>query len=211
MANARYCKMRPLVAMLKALPELEAMHLKLHDQTHVRPAALPITQPKLRYFYWEGGGEYLRSAGGEYLQSAGAGSSELFRCNPHIDTLHISCTSRSLFKIEDNSPDVLNAIPHDHSLTALTLYDPDGDALTTSDLEDLPPISPALKYLGWETNEGRVLYALEKQGDKTVAKEIPYSRKQSWVWTQNSILDHSEGELWTDPFDGEVIPGLSQL
>lgn len=93
----------------------------------------------------------------------------------------------------------------------MTLYDPDGDALNASDLENLPPTSPFLKYLGWETNAGRVLYALEQQGDKTVAKEIPYQRKASWVWTQNSILDHSEGELWTDPFDGDVIPGLSRI
>ncbi|KAF7797830.1 hypothetical protein EIP86_009036 [Pleurotus ostreatoroseus] len=138
---------------------------------------------------------------------------EALRAVPHLRELTIRTRSgRFDGRLTPlDVPDVLTAIPHDHPLTALTLYDPDGDALTASDLEDLSPISPHLKYLGWETSESRVLYALEKQGDKTVAKEIPYPRKQSWVWTQNSILDHSDGELWTDPFEGEVIPGLSQF
>ena len=52
---------------------------------------------------------------------------------------------------------------------------------------------------------------LERHDDNTVATQISYPRRQSWVWTQNSILDHSDGELWTDPFDGQVVPGLSQL
>ena len=112
---------------------------------------------------------------------------------------------------QPQSDDDLPLPPHAHPLTALTLYDPDGDALTASDLESLPPISPALKYLGWETSEGRVLYALDKQGDKTVATAIAYPRQPSWVWTRNSILDHLDRELWADPFDGKVIPGLSQL
>ncbi|KAF7797829.1 hypothetical protein EIP86_009035 [Pleurotus ostreatoroseus] len=101
--------------------------------------------------------------------------------------------------------DVLSAIPHNHPLIAVTLYDPDGDALSASHLEDLPSISPSLKYLGWETNEGRLLYMLERHDDKTVATQISYSRRQSWVWTQNSILDHSDGEIWTDPFDGQAL------
>ena len=41
-------------------------------------------------------------------------------------------------------PHVLDAVPYDHPLTALTLYDPDGDALSASDLEDLPPIGDAM-------------------------------------------------------------------
>ncbi|KAJ3538286.1 hypothetical protein NM688_g6542 [Phlebia brevispora] len=104
--------------------------------------------------------------------------------------------------------DTLNALPHDHkSLTALTLFDPDGDALTQQDLENLPPVPPTLKYLSWEVASGRTLYRLEKQGEKTIAVEIPYPRKRSWVWTQTSILDHFEGEpVWTDPFDGDEFP-----
>lgn len=80
----------------------------------------------------------------------------------------------------------------------MTLYDPDGDELLPQDLVGLPPVSAALKYFGWEVEGKKSLYRLEREGEETVAIEIPPLRKRGWVWTDASILDHLGEDRWQE-------------
>lgn len=84
--------------MLKQLPKLEALDLKLTWCCSVQEVALVGTYPKLRYFSWESGSLKERLEDGE------ADPKEFFQRHPELDTLelNISCTSLVSFKFEDD-------------------------------------------------------------------------------------------------------------
>ncbi|KAJ3538285.1 hypothetical protein NM688_g6543 [Phlebia brevispora] len=305
MSNSHHWFAQPLHTMLKNLPELEALDLKLTWCCPVQEITLAATCPKLRYFSYSGSelrntqdpddlptSEFLQrhseldtlhldierdftfdyKAGGlprlraiSYGRHKVLNDTELgdivsnrpvvavrchlkigllnfvglptsaastvkwldlkYRTNFRLDLTNYAAALRAVPGLVEltirtrseystrrlTAPDLvdtLNALPHEHkSLTALAFVDSHGIALTQHDLENLPSVPPTLKYLSWEVASGRTLYRLEKQGEKTIAVEIPYLRKRSWVWTQTSILDHFEGEpVWTDPFDGDEFP-----
>ena len=102
--------------MLKQLPELEALDLKLTWCCSVQEVALVGTYPKLRYFSWDSGALKERLDDGE------ADPKEFFERHPKLDTLelNISCTSPNSFRFEDNS-----ILPHLHAISYGSKFRPD--------------------------------------------------------------------------------------
>ena len=97
MANAYFLKVLPLHVMLKQLPELEALHIKLPHFHTLQGFTLAGTYPKLRYFSWESGRlEKRQDVDDEDPQ-------EFFQRHLDIDTLHVDCNSRIPLNFEDDS------------------------------------------------------------------------------------------------------------
>ena len=72
------------------------------------------------------------------------------------------------------------------------MVDEKGTALPPELLADMPSIPNSLEYINWETDDGNLLYRLERSEGKTVAALYDLVRTTSRdcveSWTDKSIL-----------------------
>lgn len=88
---------------------------------------------------------------------------------------------------------MLGYLPANSQLRAIRLSDSRGLPLPGELLESFPEIPSSVEYFRWDTQEGKLLYRLERSEGKTKAVRCDPVRESSvaeGLWTENRILDY---------------------
>ncbi|KAF7345718.1 hypothetical protein MVEN_01591900 [Mycena venus] len=70
------------------------------------------------------------------------------------------------------------------------------EALPEERLQDLGPLPPRLKYIGWDVGSTTLVYVIERRGDKNVVANT-LTRLSTDDWATEGVLPFM-GESWTD-------------